>query len=115
MNTAIGRTQDSRKLANGDILLLYTRGIWENCDYVDLKDAAKEVSTPQEMADNLEELILCGQKEEIDNYTLAVTFVDKVYLNPKKRWTLKKVLTVVIPVTDRAAHSSALRCLSRFR
>lgn len=87
-----------RKLANGDILLLYTRGIWENCDYVDLKDAAKEVSTPQEMADNLEELILCGQKEEIDNYTLAVTFVDKVYLNPKKRWTLKKVLTVVIPV-----------------
>ena len=87
-----------RKLANGDILLLYTRGIWENCDYVDLKDAAKEVSTPQEMADNLEELILCGQKEEIDNYTLAVTFVDKVYLNPKKRWTLKKVLAVVIPV-----------------
>ncbi len=87
-----------RKLANGDILLLYTRGIWENCDYVDLKDAAKEVSTPQEMADNLEELILCGQKEELDNYTLAVTFVDKVYLNPKKRWTLKKVLAVVIPV-----------------
>lgn len=87
-----------RKLMNGDILLLYTRGIWENCDRVDLKDAAKEVSTPQEMADNLEELILCGQKEEIDNYTLAVTFVDKVYLNPKKRWTLKKVLAIVIPV-----------------
>ena len=87
-----------RKLVNGDVLLLYTRGIWENCDYVDLKDAAKEVSTPQEMADNLEELILSGQKEEIDNYTLAVTFVDKVYLNPKKRWTLKKVLAVVIPV-----------------
>lgn len=87
-----------RKLSNGDILLLYTRGIWENCDYVDLKAAAKEVSTPQEMADNLEELILCGQKEEIDNYTLAVTFVDKVYLNPKKRWTLKKVLAIAIPV-----------------
>lgn len=87
-----------RKLMNGDILLLYTRGIWENCDRVDLRDAAKEVSTPQEMADNLEELILCGQKEEIDNYTLAGTFVDKVYLNPKKRWTLKKVLAIAIPV-----------------
>ena len=87
-----------RKLVNGDVLLLYTRGICENCDYVDLKDAAKEVSTPQEMADNLEELILSGQKEELDNYTLAVTFVDKVYLNPKKRWTLKKVLAIVIPV-----------------
>lgn len=87
-----------RKLANGDILLLYTRGIWENCDYAELLDAAKEVSKPQEVADNIEELILVRQKEEIDNYTIAVTFVDKVYLNPKKRWTLKKVLAIVLPI-----------------
>lgn len=87
-----------RKLVNGDILLLYTRGIWENCDRVELTDSAKDVGTPQELADNIEELILGKQKDEIDNYTLAVTFVDKVYLNPKKRWTLKKVLAIVIPV-----------------
>ncbi len=87
-----------RKLANGDILLLYTRGIWENCNYVELKDAAKDVSTPQDMADNVEELILSRQNGEVDNYTLAVTFVDKVYLNPKKRWSLKKVLAIVIPI-----------------
>lgn len=87
-----------RKLANGDILLLYTRGIWENCNYVELKDAAKETSTPQEMADNVEELILSRQSGEIDNYTLAVTFVDKVYLNPRKRWSLKQVLVIVLPI-----------------
>lgn len=87
-----------RKLANGDILLLYTRGIWENCNYVELKDAAKDTSTPQDMADNVEELILGRQNGEIDNYTLAVTFVDKVYLNPRKRWSLKQVLAIVIPV-----------------
>lgn len=87
-----------RKLANGDILLLYTRGIWENCDYVELTDAAKDVSKPQELADNVEELILGKQKPEIDNYTIAVTFVDKVYLNPKKRWTFKKVLAIVLPI-----------------
>lgn len=87
-----------RKLANGDILLLYTRGIWENCNYVELKDAAKDASTPQEMADNVEELILGRQNGEIDNYTLAVTFVDKVYLNPKKRWSVKQVLAIVIPI-----------------
>lgn len=86
-----------RKLVNGDILLLYTRGIWENCDRVELTDSAKDVGTPQDLADNVEELILGKQKDEIDNYTLAVTFVDKVYLNPKKRWTLKKVLAIVIP------------------
>lgn len=87
-----------RKLVNGDILLLYTRGIWENCNYVELKDAAKDASTPQDMADNVEELILGRQNGEIDNYTLAVTFVDKVYLNPKKRWSLKQVLAIVIPI-----------------
>lgn len=87
-----------RKLVNGDILLLYTRGIWENCDNAELLDSAKEVSKPQELADNVEELILGKQKPEIDNYTIAVTFVDKVYLNPKKRWTLKKILAIAIPV-----------------
>ncbi len=87
-----------RKLANGDILLLYTRGIWENCNYVELKDAAKDAGTPQDMADNVEELILGRQNGEIDNYTLAVTFVDKVYLNPRKRWSFKQVLAIVIPI-----------------
>lgn len=87
-----------RKLLNGDILVLYTRGIWENCDNAELLDSAKEVSTPQDLADNVEELILGKQKAQIDNYTIAVTFVDKVYLNPKKRWTLKKILAIAIPV-----------------
>lgn len=87
-----------RKLANGDILLLYTRGIWENCDNIELLDAAKDVAKPQDLADDIEELILGRQKPEIDNYTLAVTFVDKVYLNPKKKLTLKKVLAILIPI-----------------
>ncbi len=92
------RVSRKRKLANGDILLNYTRGVWENCDRTELLDAAKDVGEPQELADNVEELVLGKQKQEIDNYTIAVTFVDKVYLNPKKRWTWKKVLTIVLPV-----------------
>lgn len=86
-----------KKLADGDIFTLYTRGIWENCDQAELLDAAKEVSAPQEMTDNIEELILGKRNLEIDNYTIAVTFVNKVYRNPKKRWTLKKTLALVIP------------------
>ncbi|MDE5910291.1 MAG: hypothetical protein K2H52_16390 [Lachnospiraceae bacterium] len=87
-----------KKLANGDILILDTRGIWENCDNAELLDCAKEVSAPQELADNVEELILGKLKREIDNYTISVTFVDKVYLNPKKRMSLKKILAIVIPI-----------------
>lgn len=99
INGRIGiQVSRKRKLTNGDILLLYTRGIWENCNYVELKDTAKDASTPQDMADNVEELILSRQNGEIDNYTLAVTFVDKVYLNPKKRWSLKQVLAIVLPI-----------------
>lgn len=87
-----------RKLSNGDILLLYTRGIWENCVSAELLDCAREVSDPQELSDNVEECILGKLKEEIDNYTISVTFVDKVYLNPKKKMSLKKILAIVIPV-----------------
>ena len=87
-----------KKLTNGDILILDTRGIWENCDNAELLDCAKEVSTPLELADNVEELILGKLKSEIDNYTISVTFVDKIYLNPKKRMSLKKILAIAIPI-----------------
>lgn len=87
-----------RKLEDGDTLLLYTRGIWENCNNVELLGAVKEANAPQELVDNIEELILGKLKPQVDNYTLAVTFVDKVYLNPKKKWTLKTVLAIVIPI-----------------
>ncbi len=88
-----------KKLANGDILLLATRGIWENLSNAQLLECAKEVSAPLDLADNVEELILGRLEPEIDNYTIAVTFVDKIYLNPKKRWSLKKILAIVIPIT----------------
>lgn len=87
-----------RKLINGDILTLYTRGVWENLTYAEFLNSAADISKPEELADNIEELILGKRKAEFENYTIAVTFVDKVYLNPKKRWTLKKVLMIVIPV-----------------
>lgn len=87
-----------KKLSNGDILILTTRGVWENLSNAELLECAKEVSVPMELADNVEELILGRLKPEIDNYTISVTFVDKIYLNPKKRWSLKKILAIVIPI-----------------
>lgn len=87
-----------KKLANGDILLLTTRGIWENCSDGELLECAGEVSSPQELADNVEDLILGKLMDEIDNYTISVTFADKIYLNPKKRASFKKILAIVLPV-----------------
>ena len=86
------------KLQDGDSFQMFTKGIWEYCDDGELLDICQDVSTPDELLDDAEEIILSKQPKEIDNYTLVVTFVDKTYRNPKKKWTLKKVLMIIIPV-----------------
>ncbi|MCB2359245.1 PP2C family protein-serine/threonine phosphatase [Clostridium estertheticum] len=86
------------KLINGDIISLSTRGIWENIDEQELVDAASESKDPKELADNVEDMLLSKQLEHIENYTISLTFVDKVFINPKDKKRLKKILMVAIPI-----------------
>ena len=87
------------KLENGDIFTVLSRGVWERCSDQELLEFANEAKEPQEILDQTEDLILKAQEEtNIDNYTLAVTFVNKTYQSPKKKWTVKKVLMIAIPV-----------------
>ncbi|MCB2308656.1 serine/threonine protein phosphatase [Clostridium estertheticum] len=86
------------KLINGDIISLSTRGIWENIDEQELVDAASESKDPKELADNVEDMLLSKQLEHIENYTISLTFVDKVFINPKDKKRLKKILIVAIPI-----------------
>jgi serine/threonine protein phosphatase PrpC len=95
------RPQISNKirLVDGDILALITRGVWENCDSHDLHAALKDAGNDLEKACELtEHLVLSNQSKEIDNYTLAVIFVDKVYVNPNKGKRLKLILKIAIPI-----------------
>lgn len=88
-----------KKLENGDIFLLFTRGVWEQCPDEELLEIINDAKEPDEILHHTEDRILERQEtEEIDNYTMAVTFVRKVYQSPKKPWTLKKVLMIAIPV-----------------
>ena len=88
-----------RKLENGDVFLLLTRGVWEQCPDEKLLEIIRDANEPEEVLYRTEDWILERQETaEIDNYTMAVTFVRKVYQSPKKPWTLKKILMVVIPV-----------------
>ncbi len=93
------RISPKKKLENGDLFTLLTRGVWERCaeqEFLAITDDAKE---PEDILNQTEDAILACQEEEyIDNYTLAVTFVNKVYQSPKKRWTIKQVLLAVLPV-----------------
>lgn len=42
--------------------------------------------------------MLSRQPENLDNYTLAVIFVNKVYQNPEKRKRIKKIVMITVIV-----------------
>ena len=87
------------KLAETDMIALYTRGIWENVDEAELDDVFAEADNEvQTTVDNIEDLLLSRQPENLDNYTLAVIFINKVYQNPEKRKRIKKIVTIAIIV-----------------
>ncbi|MDR1548428.1 MAG: hypothetical protein LBT06_07575 [Hungatella sp.] len=84
-----------RVLANGDILAVYTRGIWENLDSGELDDVFLEAKgEPQECLDNVEDLLLSRQPESLENYTFAAIFVDKVFLDPDRKSRNKKIIVI---------------------
>ena len=88
-----------KKLENGDIFLLITKGVWEQCPDENLLEIINDAKDPDEILKRTEDWILERQEtEEIDNYTMVVTFEQKVYQSPKKPWTLKRVLMIAIPV-----------------
>lgn len=79
------------KLVENDMIALYTRGIWENVDEAELDDVFAEADNEvKTTVDNIEDLLLSRQPENLDNYTLAVIFINKVYQNPEKRKRIKK-------------------------
>jgi serine/threonine protein phosphatase PrpC len=88
-----------RKLESGDVFLLLSRGVWEQCSDEELLEIINTAKEPAEVLHQTEDFILGRQEsKEIDNYTMAVTFVQKVYQSPKKPWTVKKVLMILLPV-----------------
>lgn len=87
------------KLVNGDILTMYTRGIWENLDEGELEDIFSEAKDdPKECLDNVEDMLLSKQPEGLGNYTFAAVFADKIFLDPNKKRRIKKIIIVSVIV-----------------
>lgn len=86
-------------LENGDILTLYSRGIWENLDNGELDDVFSEAKDdPQESLDNIEDLLLSKQPGNLENYTFVSIFVDKVFLDPNRKRRIKKMVAIAMAV-----------------
>jgi len=106
LHTYIGQEKDFHpfiskkiKLMSGDILALYTKGIWENLDEGEVDDIFSEVGNDTEtVLNSMEDMLLSKQPENLGNYTFAVIFADKVFLAPNKRQNIKKIVTVVAVV-----------------
>ena len=68
-------------------------------DEAELDDVFAEADNEvQTTVDNIEDLLLSRQPENLDNYTLAVIFINKVYQNPEKRKRIKKIVTITVAV-----------------
>ena len=91
------------KLADGDIITLYTKGIWENVDEGELEDVFAEAGDePMEECDKVEDLLLSRQPQNLDNYTFAAIYIDKIFVDPNRKKRIKKIiiLSVVILVIE---------------
>lgn len=86
-------------LSDGDIIALLSRGVWENTDTGEMINAVSAASEPQDVLDDIEEKILSRQTLDLEDYTLAVIFVDKIYSDPnaeKKKKTIKIAILVAL-------------------
>lgn len=93
-----------KKLCSGDIITLYTRGIWENVDEGELADVFAEAGNePMEECDKVEDLLLSRQPADLDNYTFAAVYIEKVYTDPNRKKRIKKIITISILVIVIAA------------
>lgn len=87
------------KLVNGDIIALYTKGIWENVDEGELSDVFADAGNdPAEECDQIEELLLSRQPIDLDNYTFAAIYIDKIYTDPNRKKRIRKIVIIVLVI-----------------
>lgn len=103
-----------RKMDDGDILFLYTRGIWESVGDAELLDAADGVSEPEQVCTNLEDVVLSQQQGVLENYTIATVFINKVYRNPKASKN-KKIIKIIVSVVMAVAMIAFTIWFARYR
>ena len=87
------------KLQESDVITLFSRGIWENVEDSELMDVFSESGNdPHEAVDTVEELLLSRQPAELENYTFAAVYVNKVFEDPNRRKRIKKIIIISVIV-----------------
>lgn len=88
-----------KKLEAGDLFIQLTRGVWEQCGEQEFLQIVNDAKETKDILDQTEDFILKDQQSRnIDNYSMAVTSVNKVYQSPKKPVSVKKILLIILPI-----------------
>lgn len=86
-----------QKLADSDIILLYSQGLWENVDAQEIDEIIEGATDdPQVSVDTLEDVLLSRQPEDLKSYTAAAIFVNKIYRDPDRE--RKRLLYIKIAI-----------------
>lgn len=87
------------KLVDTDILILYTKGVWENVSEGEIDNIfAESGKNPKDALLKVEAVLLDKNLGYIDNYTIAGIYIDKVFIesDTKKKKRRKLILIVSI-------------------
>ena len=85
------------KLVDTDILILYTKGVWENVSEGEIDNIfAESGKDPKDALLKVEAVLLDKNLGYIDNYTIAGIYIDKVFIesDTKKKKRRKLILIV---------------------
>lgn len=90
------------KLCDGDSVIMATSGFWENIESLDLVETLKDGKEPNEIICGLEDMFLSRQNKVINNYTVAVILMNKVFKEgprqDKRIKMAKKIAMILVPV-----------------
>ncbi|MEK3788647.1 PP2C family protein-serine/threonine phosphatase [Paenibacillus sp. FSL K6-1230] len=90
-----GTFSKKSQLADGDVLLLATPGMWEGVELAEMLGALEQSKDATEMTDTLEEVLLSKQQRVVNNYTAAAIYVNKIF-QEKKRDVRKLIKRIAI-------------------
>jgi hypothetical protein len=68
-------------------------------DEGELADVFSEAGDePSEECDKVEDLLLSRQPEDLEDYTFAAIYIDKVFLDPKRKKRIRKAVIISVAV-----------------
>lgn len=87
------------KLSDADILLMYTKGIWENISEPELDEIFSDSGkSGDETLEKVEKSIFDKHPKHVDNYSIVSIYVDKIFVetNPAKRKRKKMIIIAIL-------------------